>query len=208
MEKISQKEVWDAISEPWHEYRKKMPEEVEKFVKYKTGLILDMGCGSGRNIVKGKSFVGIDFSKKMISLAKKDKPDSMFVIGDLRYLPFKDSVFDSVISVASLHCIKGGGGEVLKEMKRVMKNNSEAFIQVWNKDQPRFTKKEDYIPWKHGEKTYMRYYYLFSKDELEELLKSVGFDILNIFGSTSKVFNVFPRNIIAIVKKVKIILHL
>jgi len=200
MDDISQKDVWNAIADKWNAYRKKIPEEVDEFLKGKNGLILDMGCGSGRNVVSGKKIVGMDFSKNMIKLAKKNR-DGLFVIGDLRFLPFKDKVFDSILYVASLHCLEKGRKKSLDEMKRVMKKDSEAIITVWNRNQPRFKKKINYIPWKHGKETYMRYYYLFTQDELKNLIKECNLEILNIFGSTSKVFNMFPRNIIAIAKK-------
>jgi ubiquinone/menaquinone biosynthesis C-methylase UbiE len=200
---MNQKEVWNALAEPWQKYRQKMPDEVDAFIGDKSGLILDMGCGSGRNIVPGKKFIGIDFSEKMIKLAKKDakNKDALFVVGDLRCLPFKNTAFDYVIYVSSLQCIKKDRKKSLKEMRRVIKEDSQAIITVWNYGQPRFNKKEDHIPWKHEGETYMRYYYLFSQKELEELLKETGFETLKIFGSISKVFNLFPRNIIAIVQK-------
>jgi ubiquinone/menaquinone biosynthesis C-methylase UbiE len=197
---MSQKEVWDNLADEWHKYRQKPPEEVESFLKNKKGMILDLGCGSGRNISTAKNIVGIDFSEKMIKIAQKNK-GGLLVVGDLRYLPFKQDTFDYAICVASLHSIKNGRKKSLEEMKRVMKKDSEAIITVWNRDQPRFNKKEHYVPWKHNGKKYMRYYYLFSQKELEKTIKGAGFDIINISGSLNKVFNLFPRNIIAIVRK-------
>jgi ubiquinone/menaquinone biosynthesis C-methylase UbiE len=198
---MEQKEVWNNLAEPWKKYRNRMPEEIEKFLNNHDGLILDIGCGSGRNIIDGKNIIGIDFSEKMVRFARKAFKKNMFVVCDMKKLPFKEGAFDSAMCVSSLQCVEDGRKDAIKEMFRVMKSGSEAIVTVWNREQPRFSKKEDYVPWEHNGKKYMRYYYLFSKDELEKLLKTTGFVIIDIFGSARKVFNLFPRNIIAIVQK-------
>ncbi len=203
---MKQREVWNAIAEPWNKYRQRKEKELKNFLKGKKGVILDLGCGSGRNFQKGKKFIGIDFSINMIKLAKKAaKEKKSYVelcVADVSLMPFKKSSFDSAIYYATLHCLQKKEREKsLKELSRVLKPKGTAIITVWNKDQPRFTKKEDYIPWKHSGKTYMRYYYLYSKGELKKELKKMGFKIENISGSENKVFNLFPRNIVATVQK-------
>ena len=70
---MEQEKVWDKIVSPWQNFRQKQILESLEFVTGKKGKILDLGCGAGRNFVKSKDleFYGIDFSKKMLELAKK-----------------------------------------------------------------------------------------------------------------------------------------
>ena len=63
--------------------------------------ILDLGCGDGTRLSylsKGKYGVGIDGSKKAISLAKEKYKVVEFINGNIEKLPFKDASFDLVYS--------------------------------------------------------------------------------------------------------------
>lgn len=202
---MDQKEVWNSIAEPWHRFRTKPYEDSNKFLKNKKGLILDLGCGSGRNFIAGRKFIGVDFSENMLRYAKeyaeKNDIEVCLIKADLMQLPLKADRFDTVLLVAALH-VTEKRVEVLKEINSVMRKNGEAFVTVWNRMQPRFflSKKESYIPWKVGSKVYFRYYFLFTKTELRKLLSSY-FVVKKIFGSKEKAFKLFSKNIIAIVKK-------
>lgn len=202
---MNQQEVWDSIAEPWHRFRTKPYEDLKEFLQNKKGPILDLGCGSGRNFIAGKKYIAIDFSENMLRYAKKHAEKSgveaSLVKADLTKLPIKSNILDTVLLVATLHVLENRD-DCLKEMSRVMHNNSEAFVTVWNRIQPRLflSKKESYIPWKVGSKVYFRYYYLFTKTGLKKLLSSY-FAVKKIFGSKEKAFKLFSKNIIAIVKK-------
>ena len=203
---MDQQKVWDSIAPSWSERRKKLIfQEVIDFQKNTKGVILDVGCGSGRNIIKNKKYICLDFSENMLKYAKNNSKKIMFIRADATDLPIKDNSFDNVLYVAILHVIKGKNERknALKELRRIMKNNGRAIITVWNKDQPRFSKskKESYIPWKHNRKKYMRYYYLYDEKELQNVLKSCKFKLESISGSNSKAFSLFARNIVAIVRK-------
>jgi hypothetical protein len=58
------------------------------------------------------------------------------------------------------------------------------------------------VPWEFEGKTYMRYYYLFDEKELRKNLAAAGLEIVSLMGSESKAYNLFPRNLIAIARKV------
>ena len=184
----SQHKVWNNIASEWQEFKNEKPSQtVVEFLKNKNGNILDLGSGSGRHLLKLKNkntvFFLVDFSEKMIELAKekaeKQKINAEFEIIDLekQKLPFKDSFFDSAISIAFLHCLnKKNHEKAIKELYRVMKPKAEALIIVWNKASKRFknTGKEKYVGWRDKGK---RYYYLFDENELIKLLEKVGFKI-------------------------------
>jgi ubiquinone/menaquinone biosynthesis C-methylase UbiE len=123
--KISnQQEVWNNIAEEWHEFKTNPSENAQKFLKNKKGNILDLGSGSGRNLLGLKSkaeFYLVDFSEKMIKLAKerlqKENISAEFLVSDLTKLPYEDNFFDYAICVAALHCI-----ETEKKRKKVVEN--------------------------------------------------------------------------------------
>ncbi len=200
MKSSNQKQVWNNIASEWHKFKTSPAEHVEEFLKGKKGNILDLGSGAGRHlkkIPKGKMYL-VDFSEKMIKLAKKQakekKIDAEFFVSDLTKLPFEDDYFDSAIAIAVLHCIKGEKNreKAVKELFRVLKPKAKADIAVWNKNSKKFrnSKKERFVKWRDKG---ARYYYLFDAEEIYNLFKKVGFKIISKEEPT--------RNIVFVVEK-------
>jgi ubiquinone/menaquinone biosynthesis C-methylase UbiE len=207
---MSQKEVWNSIAKSWKEFRKKPVPEIVYFLKDKKGKVLDLGCGSGRNFTKIRGTIyGVDFSREMLKFAKqtanKNKIKVNLTLASSDNLPFQDNFFDSAICIASLHCIqsKKSRKRTLEELYRVLKPGTKAMIVVWDKNQSRFKNsgKETLVPWKHKEKEQMRYYYLYDKKEIKDLLKSVGFKILKISDIKTPKAISSKKNIDIIVRK-------
>ncbi len=142
----SQQQVWDNIAEEWDKFRKEPILEVMSFLKKQKGKILDLGCGSGRHLIKNEDikFYEVDFSKKMIKFAKqkaeKEDVGAEFFVSQAENLPFEDNFFDSAIFMATLQCIEGeeNRDNSVKELFRVLKPGAKALISVWNKDSKRF----------------------------------------------------------------------
>ncbi len=186
---MNQEKVWDFIAESWDEYRQKPLKQVEEFLAGKRrGKILDLGCGSGRNWVKGFSWYGVDFSEEMVKLARKK--DYVKVIKSEAYeLPFKDNWFDYALYVATLHCIedKELREKSLAELTRVLKPRGKALISVWDKKAEKFKDFEDvaYLSWgeRGSKKKVKRYYYLYEKTEFLRLLRKY-FKIIKILDKT------------------------
>ncbi|MBW6442285.1 class I SAM-dependent methyltransferase [Patescibacteria group bacterium] len=207
--RLNQEKIWDEISKVWKGYRIHPIPEVINFLKNQEGKILDLCCGSGRNLINTKGdYYGVDFSKKMISYAKEKakefKIKSNFKKSFAWDIPFDDNFFDSALFIDSLHCIKGSNlrYKTLKELFRVLKPGKKALITVWDKNQKSFNqeKKEVYVPWKINEKTLKRYYYLYDKNEILDLLKKVGFKINHV--STKEMpQKKYTKSIILIVDK-------
>ena len=198
---MDQREVWNNISTDWREFRENPPAEVKEFLASKDGLVLDLACGSGRNFLNER-MIGLDFSEKMLHYARKNSKTIPLVMGNAESLPFADNSFDSIIFVASLHCIKyNKQDKVLSEVKRVAKDGASIFISVWNKDQPRFAKakKESFVPWKSHGKIYKRYYYLYTADELEATMKKY-FSGVKVFGSAARAEGRYPKDLMATAK--------
>lgn len=200
---VSQKHVWNKIAKQWKNFRTKPQEYVERFLDDKDGLIIDVGCGSGRNLTEGHKFVATDFSIEMLKYAKEKTKfkeiDAMFVLCDSALLPFKENVFDSSIYYSSLHNLKDRD-KAIQELKYVLKNNSEFLISVWNKWQPKFilSPKEVSVSWNIGDKTYERYYYLFTKRSLIKFLKGHNLKIKFVKGSKKRIKMIFHQDLIAV----------
>src|SRR5207247_8992784 len=64
--------------------------------------VLDVACGPGYLSATAKELgaipIGIDFSEKMIAIAKEMFPDTPFRQGDAQELPFEDADFDRVVA--------------------------------------------------------------------------------------------------------------
>jgi ubiquinone/menaquinone biosynthesis C-methylase UbiE len=209
-EKPNQERVWDEVSELWESFRVKPIPIAEEFLQDKKGKILDLGCGSGRNMIagEGKTYYEVDFSEKQLKVGKtkaeKGKIDAEFFKLKADKLPFEDGFFDWGIFIAALHCIEDEGERLnaLKELYRVLKKDAEAMITVWDAGEGRFSGKgkEVYMEWKVNDTPHMRYYYLYDKEEIVDLLKQVGFEILEIYEPREK--DRFSRkNLILRVKK-------
>lgn len=86
--------------------------------------LLDIGCGAGVHIKRylkaGAKCNGIDISKTMIELARKNCPQVDFKIGSMTKLPYKNSSFDIITASLCMDYIKPLQ-PVFKEISRVLK---------------------------------------------------------------------------------------
>ncbi|MFH1656787.1 MAG: methyltransferase domain-containing protein [Candidatus Nealsonbacteria bacterium] len=160
--------------------------------------VLDLGSGNGRyyNLIKenNASYIGIDNSEKLIQIAKNKYPEADFRVVDALNLPFADNSFDKIYSIAVLHHIPSTEFRIqfLKQAQRVLKENGLMIITVWKfsflKEMSLLFKytilkmigksKMDYRDILESWSNKIdRYYHLFSKRELVELAKEVGFKI-------------------------------
>jgi ubiquinone/menaquinone biosynthesis C-methylase UbiE/uncharacterized protein YbaR (Trm112 family) len=104
-------------------------------------LFLDIGCGWGRwcisAINKGYVAVGIDPSLGAVMAGKRVAHElglsPKYIVGDSRFLPFKDSTFDVVFSYSVLQHLTGE--DVLKTLlsvARVLKPGGMSMIEMAN----------------------------------------------------------------------------
>ncbi|MBS3075068.1 class I SAM-dependent methyltransferase [Candidatus Pacearchaeota archaeon] len=213
-EQPNQEEIWDSISELWVNYKKEPFFKVKEFLEGKKGLVIDFGCGCGRNMIKNNSlkYYGVDFSSEQLKAAEKITKEkgvnAKFSKSEADKLDkniFKDEMFDYGLFIATLHCLetKKQRENSLKEFYRVLKKDAEALISVWNSKDERFKglKGDIYMSWKKDGKEHMRYYYLYSKDELIDLLKKTGFKILEIYEKEENNDRFSKKNLIIKVKK-------
>jgi tRNA (uracil-5-)-methyltransferase TRM9 len=212
-----QSNVFDRIAPGWYGVRHNSifkAELTELAFRWGYGHLLNLGCGHGADFLPFRAsfeLYGIDFAANMLKYAEKYAAKQGFranlVQADMRSLPFADNFFDCAISVASLHHLPGKSEQTkaLQELKRVLKPGSEAFITVWNRNQPRFwfKPKEPMIPWKAADGVVLRYYYLFTYGEIEKLVRQAGFELQRASPESKYHFplRTFSRNICLLVKK-------
>ena len=197
---MEQREVWDTIAKSWNDRRDVVQEDVSSFLDGKTGLVLDLGCGSGRNMFKSKDlkFYGVDFSSEMIRLAEeKARREGIFFEGMVRDawdIGYSSDFFDLGIYCSALSCIETEENRIksLRELYRVLKIGGEAMIRVWSRNSPRLKGKKGgvLIPWEiEGEKV-DRYYHVYTIEELRAEIEAAGFIVLDSFENENIVFRV------------------
>ena len=87
--------------------------------------ILDAGCGTGRYCVAfakaGSKVTGVDFSEKMLAVAREHLPAANFVQADIEHpLPFEDAAFDKVNCAQTLKHLPDLIGP-MREFARVLR---------------------------------------------------------------------------------------
>ncbi|MFX0203188.1 MAG: class I SAM-dependent methyltransferase [Candidatus Hodarchaeota archaeon] len=110
--------------------------------RFKKGsLLLDAGCGKGRHISMWKNFlgVGLDIDKARLRELKtklKDlRVDGEVLVGDVDRLPFKEGVFDAVVSCDVLEHLRDPE-DALEETAFVLKPKGSFLIATSNTSSP------------------------------------------------------------------------
>jgi SAM-dependent methyltransferase len=93
------------------------PPELERFVgSHPPGRALDLGCGTGTNVVylarHGWEAVGVDFAGRAVAKARRRARDagvtSTFLVGDVTRIALSGS-FDLALDIGCLHSIAASG---------------------------------------------------------------------------------------------------
>jgi tRNA (uracil-5-)-methyltransferase TRM9 len=214
---VTESDIFDQIAPGWYNFRHWSifrSELTALAERWRGGRLLNLGCAHGPDFLpfrKGFELYGVDFSPKMLELARKYAAkfhlEANLLLSDVVSLPFADQTFDWAVAVATYHHVKGRDRQklALGELRRVLRSGGEAFITVWNRWQRRFWFKprEITVPWQTGGRVLGRYYYLFSYPELGRLLREAGFEVVKSFpeGSFRCPLRFFSRNICLVVRK-------
>lgn len=133
------------------------------------GKILDIGCGPGRDahffVNSGYEYIGIDFSKELIKVARDKNPEVDFQIMDMNNLKFPEDSFDGFWAVASLlHIPKDKINIPLVEIYRILKPRGIGCVVIKEGSGEEIIKD--------------RFFAFYSKDEFSKILENNGFEIL------------------------------
>jgi len=188
--------------------------DIENLVQYVSPAerILDLGCGSGRllEILRDKNidYFGIDFSEKLIEIAKRNYPSFKFQVANVLSLPFPNNFFDKIFSIRVLIHIPSKEFQLqfLNEAKRVLKPGGLLILTVWYLWKLRSKRNfflmiknaflkilgksnldfgDALIPW--GKKA-MRYYHYFTAGELKKLTEKSGLKVKKIWATPFDIY--------------------
>jgi len=150
---------------------KVVKDKIDCFINLLPGKkVLDVACGTGHDTdyltKKGFDCLGIDLSRKMIEIAKKNF-EGKFEIMDFFNLRFRDNSFDKLwCSSVFVHVAKNDLPKLLMNLKKILKNNGLLGI---------ITVKKQKIIRNKGDS---RIYVMYGKRDLEGYLKKSGYQIL------------------------------
>jgi 2-polyprenyl-3-methyl-5-hydroxy-6-metoxy-1,4-benzoquinol methylase len=100
-----QKPVWDTGISP--------PELLDFIAAHPAGRALDMGCGTGTNVItlaqKGWDVIGVDFIKRAINIARKNAEQygvqAEFQVDDVTRLSNIHGKFDLILDMGCFHSL-------------------------------------------------------------------------------------------------------
>lgn len=144
----------------------------------KNEVILDLGCGNGRAIkyFTDRKFrgIGVDISKKMLSLARKYVPEGKFYKKEFTEINFKPNSVGAIISFFALnHIPKSEFKKTIRICKKILKQ--EGFLLLGMVE----GKGEGLFEGFYNKKMQL-YGAGYTKKEIIKVLKENGFSILKI----------------------------
>jgi SAM-dependent methyltransferase len=178
--------IYNELADEWAKRYGKidfMQDFAEIFTGYIKGKkILDLGCGPGRDAKffteNGYNVVGIDLCDSFLEAASKNAPKAVIKKMDFRNLDFPSKSFDGVwASAAIYHVPKNNARETIININKVLKSGGVLYISLLKGVGQKFLE-EDF-----GKGRFFKYY---TKEEIEELLKECGFEIIEIYPSTGQ----------------------
>lgn len=204
-------ETWRTFDRVAHVYRRKPWSIIYRVVDAGIELFGDIGSGPGHNAIallealNSSRAVVLDISFNMVYQALRRARRKGFswrilaVEADMTNLPFRNSIFDFLLYIASIHHlpIRRLRLRALEEAYRVLRKRGKLLITVWARYQLYFLPKivsnvvkkligkshcigDILIPWTYCGKELKRYYYLYTMNELKRDLEEVGFKILDL----------------------------
>tara|TARA_B100000123_G_C25594252_1_gene368483 strand:+ start:97 stop:741 length:645 start_codon:yes stop_codon:yes gene_type:complete len=149
---------------------------------------LDIGCGNGRNMeifAEHSEIIGVDNCREFVQICHNKGHNVVYA--DMTNIPYPDNYFDYLLSIASFHHLSTRERRItaLKEFHRVSQKNCVMLLSVWSFNQPTDSKQskkitkygDNFVSWNKNGVEYERFYYIFKRDEIEELFQETGWKI-------------------------------
>ncbi|WAQ99909.1 TRM9B-like protein, partial [Mya arenaria] len=155
-ESLHVQNIYNEIAPCMNNLENKAWPHVKRFLKrFPPGAVIaDIGCGNGRymDINKATFKVGIDVCCPLVDFAREKGHETLY--GDNLHVPFRDGVFDGVVSIGVIHhfCSKARRVAALRELARILRPGGKLMLYVWAFEQKhrRFDGQDILIPWHEG----------------------------------------------------------
>jgi len=108
------------------------PELLDFIQKHGPGRAIDIGCGTGTNVITlaraGWQVTGVDFAPRAIQLAKRKVRDAgveaELIVGDATIMKGISGPYDFALDIGCFHGVpKGGQTKYLKQLDRILVTN-------------------------------------------------------------------------------------
>ncbi|HNY96645.1 MAG TPA: methyltransferase domain-containing protein [Smithellaceae bacterium] len=178
------RQIYDRFADTYEQNRGlfDMSEVIDDFSRRlpeRPGRLLDLGCGAGEPfpaffITRGWRVTGVDFSSRMLELARHYQPNMETVEADIRNVEFPDRQFDAVTAIYCLFHIEHEKHEgIFQKIFRWMKPAGKLLFTYATKE---YTGAEIFNGYKEfmGEKLF---YSHTTPGNLAAILKTIGFTI-------------------------------
>ncbi|MFA5099153.1 MAG: class I SAM-dependent methyltransferase [Candidatus Paceibacterota bacterium] len=199
-------EIYDLIAE---DYAKKFdPIESDEDLRFLNfflshlkpkSTILDIGCGTGFSAgyfnENGMAVEGVDLSKNMIAIAKRNYPNIKFTIGDLREFSPQKPVNAVWAGYSLFHFEQTSLEKTLERIKTYLLPNG-IFGLAMQEGVGEIELNEPFLPKKKI------YIHLYTKEELVKILEKHGFEVINQDLKKTAEYE-FPYNKILIIARLK-----
>jgi len=180
------KATYNRIAEDWHRDHQKDDwwfEGLKAFTRLlsKGSSVLDIGCGGGTPAkylaAEGLRVTGIDFSEKMIAIARRNVPQGKFLVMDAHELEKLKEEWDGIYMQAFLlHIPKNETEEIVKRALLYLRPNGLLLTAV--KEQKEGQSEEEIKKENTYGYPYERFFSYYTVAELESLYKRLDLAVV------------------------------
>ncbi len=180
------RDTYNLIAEEWHKDHQTDDwwlEGTDTFISLlqQGDTVLDVGCGGGTKskylLEHGLRVTGIDFSEKLLEIARKENKDGEFILMDMYDVKDLHTTFNGIFAQASLlHIPKKDFTTIVSLLVSQLQQDGLLYIAVKissGKNTQEEIKEEN----KYGH-TYTRFFSYYSMDELIDAYKKSGLEVV------------------------------
>ena len=153
---------------------------IDEFIANLSGKkVLDIGCGAGQITdyltQKGFEVIGLDFSHKLLKIAKRNFPNSKFILADICEYEQNEQVDGIITKDVLFHLSDENLVSVLQKFRRMIKPNGNLCIIM---DMPKEAGEQIFV--EELDEKYQIYYNYLTPEKLGDLLEKTGFNVENM----------------------------
>ena len=185
------RETYDRIAGDWardHEADSWWRECTARFASLLPvgARVLDAGCGAGQKAKffqdRGMRVLGIDFSEKLLAIARQTSPATDFRLLDLRHISTLSEQFEGVFAQASLlHIPRAEALSVITGM--VSRLVPEGLLYIAVKAHRPGNPEEEIVTERDYGYDYQRFFSYYTLDEISGHVESAGLSLMHAEGS-------------------------